>query len=548
MTPAWPVTTSLKLPRADRLAIMNATSTPHTAALALLKLTPADNPPNAYRCLGLALRESDLPTIQAALQRAVARLNAAKPSADPAAWDQAARWVKAAHRTLGDPQRKAELDRQLAAAAEASAVRAEMPVGTAVVAERVSLRFFAGPVPPLAGLPPAADSPPSPAEADIPAAVPTPPVPVLTGATADDQAEPVPAVPAADFVPVRRLRRRKRQSPWIAASYVVVVAACIGGLTGLMVFLSRNPLVLTSTDQPVDQGAPSAAVPAEPLDSSVPPVDPSRWADDPDQPASGRAMTGEGGQLAPTPALIGGSNVMAGSRSLDDEDDVGDNEDADLDDDLLDDDALDDDVWDDDGSDNRSAAAGDRMEGDEAQLQRLDAGDVAREASCQAIAAAQWDQMIPVAEAALQAAADDRQRQQAADLLLLAQLAVSYHQAVQQGLQAADGGQAIQVTDQLSVVIEEVTEETVAVKYNGRDRQYPRQSLPLVIAHRLAEQVLPAEQPRTRVAAETYQAVAPVTTKQYRYLAMDHLDEMDIDDPELDPRAVSRAILQAFPR
>ncbi len=545
---------------------MSTAPNPPADAYALLSLPPSSGQPDAYATLGLVPRESNAQVIKAALRAVVANLNAVKAYADPAAWKQAALWVKEAQRTLGDPQLKARLDRRLAAAM------------SAVGAPRRP-RFFAGPVAPLSAvttspvitMSPATASPPSvaapPAVAVPPVAVVPPPAempgnvvvppstlpppshvtppgavapPAVTLAGEAAAGEPPAAVadasvPIPDSFKPRKIRRRKRQSPWVAVAYLTIVIGSIGGLVGLIVFLSRNPVVVTQNPAPPSDGAA-----ASPTDQPSTMTRPARRS----AAAPGTAMTEDDEDW--TRGLSGFDNAMASAMG----------------DDSTMDDSLPDDrmggMNDDDGDDDFAAdwanefpnmgkampSLGD--DGDDEQ-QLLDAGDTAIQSAKQAIAAAKWGEMTATAEAAVQAAASDAQRKAAGELLLLAQLASSYHAAIDEALQSARGKE-LQVTDELKVAIVSVTSDAVAVKFNGRDRQFGRDAIPLVIAHRLAQQVLPADGTRTKIAAEAYQAVAPVTTTQYRYLAMNHLDDFDSDAPELDPRAVVRAILQAFPQ
>src|SRR5688572_29736971 len=80
-------------------------------AQSLLAL-PADvSQPSPYMVFGLAAGESDAAAISRAIHTTIARLNAAKPNADPVSWQQAAVWVKRARGVLLDPAQKAQLDR-----------------------------------------------------------------------------------------------------------------------------------------------------------------------------------------------------------------------------------------------------------------------------------------------------------------------------------------------------------------------------------------------------------------------------------------------------
>lgn len=522
---------------------MSTMSDPPIDAFALLSLPRSETPPDPYMTLGLTSGEADGATIKAALQGVVARLNAVKPHADPQHWKQAATWVKQAQRTLADPQLKAVLDQRFASPVAvtlphrprffAGPVSPIAVLGSRRAAAAVSDRASPATAPPLVPVTPPVAAPPSLQDSDTAVTV-----GAWTQPAAWKTAEPTAATDAAVPEPlplpsIRKLRRRKRQSPWTAAAYLLVVVACIGGLTGLMVFLSRNPVVLThspSADQNPATTSPSTA--AEP--DTWPEMPQAATADDEDWTQS---VGGRGDSMNESPRA---GNPMSSDPQADET----------MSDDGMSDDgmgaAFADDFSGDAGMDDTAAdMAGAAFDADDAALT---AGEAAIEVARQAIAAAQWGQMTAAAEAAVQAASGEQQLRDAGDLLLLAQLASSYNAAIEQTLTTADRGKVLQITDQLQVAIVAVTADNVSVKFNGRDRQFPRQSLPLVIAHGLAKLSLPGDQPRDRVAAEAYQAVAPVTTTQYRYLAMNHLDDFDVEDPQCDPRSVVRAILQVYPK
>jgi hypothetical protein len=69
----------------------------------------------------------------------------------------------------------------------------------------------------------------------------------------------------------------------------------------------------------------------------------------------------------------------------------------------------------------------------------------------------------------------------------------------------------------------------------------------LVIAHKLATFSMPADAPATKAAAQAYQALAPVTTPQYREAAIKALEAMPPQPDDVDPAVLVAAIRQVFP-
>jgi hypothetical protein len=164
----------------------------------------------------------------------------------------------------------------------------------------------------------------------------------------------------------------------------------------------------------------------------------------------------------------------------------------------------------------------------------------------QAIAAADWQTMQPLAEAAVQAAVTAEQTKQASQLLQLAELASYYHGGVERGLDGLGAGESFAITEQIQVVIVEIGPEVVVVKFSGRNKDYPRHKLPLVLAHKIATFAMPADAPETAAAAQAYQAVAPISTPQYRQQAIRALEAMTEPVEGAEPVDVAAAIRDVF--
>jgi len=163
-----------------------------------------------------------------------------------------------------------------------------------------------------------------------------------------------------------------------------------------------------------------------------------------------------------------------------------------------------------------------------------------------AIAAADWQSMEPLAEAAEQAAVTAAQKSRASRLLQLAELASYYHGGVERGLDGLNAAESFAVAEKLQVVVVEIGPDQVIVKFNGRNKGYPRRELPLVLAHKIALLAMPGDAPATTAASHAYQAVAPVSTQPYRQQAIGALEAMTEQVEGANPVDVAAAIRDVF--
>lgn len=155
-----------------------------------------------------------------------------------------------------------------------------------------------------------------------------------------------------------------------------------------------------------------------------------------------------------------------------------------------------------------------------------DAGAAALTAARLALSQADWQGMIPAAAAARAAAVTPEQKRSASRLEELAELAEYYHAGIEAGLDKLKATESFALTDQLHVVVVEITAERLVVRFSGQNKEYPRQELPLVLAHKIVRFALPTESPVVPIAAAVYDAIAPVSTKPYREKAIRTLEGM----------------------
>ena len=155
-----------------------------------------------------------------------------------------------------------------------------------------------------------------------------------------------------------------------------------------------------------------------------------------------------------------------------------------------------------------------------------DAGAAALAAARLALRQADWQGMVPAAAAAAAAAVTPEQKLSASRLEELAELAEYYHGGIEAGLDKLKAGESFALTDQLQVVVVEISPERLVVRFSGQNKEYPRQELPLVLAHKIVRFALPTESPVVPIAAAVYEAIAPVSTTLYREKAIRTLEGM----------------------
>lgn len=546
-------------------------------AQSLLALPAEVTEPDPYRVFGLSVGERDATAIAQAIQSTIARLNAAKANADPVAWQQAAVWVKQARGVLADPVKKAQLDQTMARPAH-DPLAGLLPGGAGAVPVTEPVVFRAGAarvLPPTqsvgvdsqgaGSLPtkttatddqPAIDpfgiDPPLPPSLSAQLATPAPAPEVSLG----------PAAPSADgaVLPIQvakpensKGRRRRQRFPWAAVSLGALTLASIAGIAGLIYVLNRNPGGITINLQSgavdgggtVDSdGAPGLGrPPADPVMGSIAaPERPSRrerndaerlaaadnWlaglgSQSQDEAAAPMGMTPEfGAEMSPEPgAPLADVAVDMTSERMS-------------------------------GTEPAMEMAPGAASGDAPSITEdeptgdAEAGQQALDRARQAIAAADWATMKSLAEAAVQAAGTAEQKTRASQLLQLAELASYYHGGIEQGLAGLEAGESFAITENIQVVMVEIGPEVVVVRFSGRNKEYPRQKLPLVLAHKIATFSMAADAPETIAAGHAYQAIAPISTPPYRQQAIRALEAMTEPVEGAEPVDVAAAIRDVF--
>jgi hypothetical protein len=498
-------------------------STTNRTPQSILSLPPETKSPEAYRVLGLAVFEADRVKIKLAAERTFARLKDVKSSSDAAAWETANQWTKNAYAILGDPSKKAAYDRKLAAE-NASKPPVVDPLAGVLPGAPTRPTFHPGNAPqisssivdPLAGTLPnslgvgnLAQSPPGPPGANI-----------LTAEV---------AIPSVGH---RRSTIHRRRFPWGAIFLSLFCLVMIAGLGGLLYLVQRgNPIVINtsgrplvgSADDPDGDGqmvAPPGKVavkekrPFDPvmggLAGDMPPpqapviVDETGQAtsavNEPAMPASPTAepsmpvppATSESPPMTPIPA------VPAPDPSPTPE--------------------------------------------------QIKAGEVAILAVSNAIKQHDWVKLKSLAEKAESMAATDPQKEQAEMLFQLADLATFYRGAIEKAIGTLEAGHELDVSTDLKVVIVETSANKLIVRFNGRNKEYTYDSLPLLLAHKLALLTLPADSPTNQAAKYSYQAIASITTADYRAAAIKELEKITDEVTGAEPAKLVAAIRYVYPQ
>lgn len=437
-----------------------------------------------------------------------------------------------------------------------------------------TLRAGTASLPPAAAQPPLPPPAPSPATSPPDAVRPVPPAPGAVLANAGES-EPTAVWPApgppnppaelpgqsatpvmpVDFTPAvaaepPRRRRRRKSFPWATVVLTCFAIGCLASITGLVYILAKNPVVINfggggqqATDGTSVAAQASAAQQQGEQDRGQ--RDPimgrysgDRAQQDPPRQAQRQQQAVEADKWL-SELSDDGEEPSRGDDAPDDAPQDGTNRG-----DMRDESAMTDEPMMSDASDTSDTAeppASDPLTGDVA------AGQAALDAARQAIRRADWQTMAQQAQAAVQAAADEDQRRSAEALQSLAHWAAYYHEGVQQGLEKLGAGESFNITDQLQVVIVEIAPEKVIVRFSGKNRDYPRGELPLVMVHKIVRFALPTESPLLPVAAEAYQAVAPVTTPQYRSQSIETLEGMPEEIDDVRPAEIAAAIRDVYP-
>jgi hypothetical protein len=162
------------------------------------------------------------------------------------------------------------------------------------------------------------------------------------------------------------------------------------------------------------------------------------------------------------------------------------------------------------------------------------------------IRGAKWKQMTQAVTDLKESVLTDDQRAEVQSLYELADLATYYVGAIERGIGSRQPAETIKVTDTLTIAIVEVGPDLLVIRYAGKNKTYKFDELPLILSHRMAEFVLPADKATNLAAKACYQALAPKSNNDYRQESIEWLLSVDGKVPGAHPKQLAETIKQLF--
>lgn len=158
--------------------------------------------------------------------------------------------------------------------------------------------------------------------------------------------------------------------------------------------------------------------------------------------------------------------------------------------------------------------------------QQLAAGKAAIEAAEAAIRQADWAGMKPIAQKAVDAAADPAQTESATELFQIADLAEYYAQGLYRALDGLKSGNALEISPGVRVAIIEASPDRLMLQVRGRPRSYPFAEIPLIVVQKLETFSMDASAPITQASGAIFQYLAPISKAEDRAEALETLRGM----------------------
>ncbi|MEZ6088293.1 MAG: hypothetical protein R3C05_09765 [Pirellulaceae bacterium] len=465
----------------------------------LLGLDPRIERPNAYQIFGLEVLEDDDAKLRSAIRDTIARLKEAKPTADPAAWAQAAKSVSKAQQILSDSTQKANYDQRLRNTFESVAVTRSKATGVAVAAPASAATATVPAFDPLQGWLPEGDpfaafdmavaleslsDEPIDEEDDDEAMLDdtdesfeqpqaSPAVSMRSQVPEPAVAGPgvglAPALPSVGGGSPRSRKRRKRGFPVAGALMTLFVLGLFGGIGYCVKLL---------VDRENTRTAQVAQTPPKTTTTIV------RSDNRPRDNVMGDLLPAN-----PSPQVVEVDGFpMGSSDDAMDDDSMSSNDN--MSSDMVSDDSMDSDMASESETPSEPDTSMDRPSED-----MIAAADKAAEAARDAIRNHDWSQMMPLSEKAFELAMSPEQKKSASARRRLVHYATEYQAAIDRSLEQLriDGG-TLQLRENLIVNVVEVTPEKLILQVNGRPRDYDRKALPMPVVSALAPKSLPDDE------------------------------------------------------
>ncbi|QDV71676.1 DnaJ domain protein [Rosistilla carotiformis] len=524
----------------------------------LLGLDPRIERPNAYQIFGLEVLESDDAKIRAAVRSLIARLKASKADADPAAWAQAAKSVNKAQQILGDPAQKTNYDNRLRSTFESVAVGApQRELATAATAAAPP----AGPIDPLAAWLPDADpfavfdmaaafealsSDPERIDQEIEDSLAAADENLATAAIAPNPenpfgnaAAPVAAVVAEPIVNTPKSRvRRKRGFPVAGVLMTLFVLGLFGAMgycVKLLMDREQDHAAQIAQARPAAT-APPVAAPQRPRDNVMgdllPAGSPTQSTEEDSGIRMGVLLTDDGAALDQDGLGDRGFSPNDMSPSMEMNQPMG-------------------------MSPSMEMTTVEEIPMAEAPKPTkppkpeapspamIQAATAAAKQARDAIAAGDWDQMIPLAEKANDLAQTPEQQQSASARRRLVHYAGEYQAAIDRSLdQPLD---TLEIREGLTVAVVEVTPTELTLRLPGRNKTYPRATLPAVVANALAPLSLPKDDALVTTFRSAWQCLQKEATPADRELAFKDWQRVAGQSADADVSGLEAEVKAIFP-
>lgn len=543
--------------------------------------------PHPYQIFGLAAGEQDPSTIRRAIAEQIDRLRSLKGSADPATWKHAAKLVTNAKAILLHPERKAELDARFGIVPETPAddVADDPLAGLLPPAPVAKTPESAVEVPEQAALPEPADLPEDIQQKD------ETDFDVATDESADPPDESYdhePAIETSEDLGARRptfdppsldsggrtYRRRRRRS-WLSRAVgtlaILGLVAIVGGVSyfalkgpgkieivrsdgQLTIRTGGGPAVTDSGDSkrqvsktPVTRRQSDGILEApDPNGSDGPNLSLADRTPAPSDPGATVAPADAGGNASRPPAEDVGSSPQPSGFGGDDPAAMPESGSASP---ATDETSMAGNGGSQAGSaDEPSSAPTDSSgtpSGQPPTPEEIQAAEEAIAIAQRAVRGADWKSMKQLAETAETRALTPEQKQSAETLFQLADLATHYREAIRRGMDGLEFGNEFNLTETIKVLVVESSAESITIRHGAKNRSYPIDEIPLILADALAKLQLSDTSPTGRAARLTYRAVWPQSSPEHRTDAAAQLRQLG-DVPGADPKKMADVIERLF--
>ncbi|MAI34533.1 MAG: hypothetical protein CBE00_09830 [Planctomycetaceae bacterium TMED240] len=506
----------------------------------LLPIPEGVKEPHAYQVFGIEDGEQDLTIISDKIREVVGNLKRQKEGTNAKLWTQAAKLAQQARLTLANPKTKAKLDARFG-------IIADEPADTASSDPLASILPSADP---LAGMLPAADplvstdplaailptEPQSSATVasdtsstaeskgsnEIPAGMFGTPTHETSGTTASLDSIPL-VVPAQKTVgsPAGR-KPRRRPKPilglMIFGTFAIGMLSIIGILIWFMV--NRGEVAITQSDGSLTistAGKQATANKGENKEAPRGKATPERLEPDPVM-----------GTLGPSKKTAGNTGGMTDLEKKMQDDDLTKSPDPEPDAPMAD-------------SNPKPPAVPEKPA---ITAEMVAEADKQLANVTMLIKSAKWDDMKAAAEKTSELPMNDEQKERAAALYEVADLASFYQGGIKKAVAEINVGNDFEVTKDFRVIVVEKGDDFIAIQFNARKKTYQFDELPFSLAHKLASFTIPAS-PTQTAAKSIYQSISPIANEESRKEALQWLSDLD-DVRGADPKRISETLKQMF--